>query len=90
MRKNAPQSICPGPNIEWFDKCYTLKEMVDHIYGRGPSLVPLKRPHMFVKEIEMFMDDFEKKVLSSSYTKKEITTMLEYKQNLEERAGLLS
>jgi hypothetical protein len=82
--KNAPQSICPGPNIEWFDKFYTLKEMVDHIYGRGPSLVSSKRPHMFVKEIEMFMDDFEKKVSSSFQTKKEILTMLEYKKNLEE------
>jgi hypothetical protein len=82
--ENAPQSICPGPNIEWFNKFYTLKEMVDHIYGRGPSLVSSKRPHMFAKEIEMYMDDFEKKVLSSSHTKKEIITMLEYKKNLEE------
>ena len=30
--QNTPQSICPGPNIEWFNKFYTLKEMVDHIY----------------------------------------------------------
>jgi len=37
--KKSPQSICPGPNIEWFDKFYTLAEMVDHIYGRGSSLV---------------------------------------------------
>jgi hypothetical protein len=82
--KNAPQSICPGPNIEWFDKFYTLKEMIDHIYGRGPSLVSSKRPHMFAKEIEMYMDDFEKKVSNSFQTKKEILTMLEYKKNLEE------
>ncbi|MBW2605281.1 MAG: hypothetical protein JRE28_13375 [Deltaproteobacteria bacterium] len=82
--QNAPQAICPGPNIEWFNKFYTLKEMVDHIYGRGPSLVASKRPHMFAKEIEMYMDDFEKKVLRPSHTKKEIITMLEYKKNLEE------
>jgi len=81
--QNAPQSICPGPNIEWFNKFYTLKEMVDHIYGRGSSLVSSKRPHMFAKEIEMYMDDFEKKVSSSPHTKKEIITMLEYKKNLE-------
>lgn len=80
----APQSICPGPNIEWFNKLYTLKEMVDHIYGRGPSLVSFNRPHMFAKEIEMYMDDFENRVLSSSHTKKEISTMHEYKKNLEE------
>jgi hypothetical protein len=82
--KNAPQSICPGPNIEWFDRFYTLKEMVDHIYGRGTSLVSSKRPHMFAKEIEMYMDDFEKKASNSLQTKNEILTMLEYKKNLEE------
>jgi hypothetical protein len=82
--QNAPQSICPGPNIEWFDKFYTLKEMVDHIYGKGPSLVSSKRPHMFAKEIEMYMDDFEKRVLNFSHIKKELITMLEYKKNLEE------
>jgi hypothetical protein len=82
--KNSPQSICPGPNIEWFDKFYSLKEMIDHIYGRGPSLVSSKRPHMFAKEIEMYMDEFEKRVMSSSYTKKEIITMIEYKKNLED------
>jgi hypothetical protein len=57
--------------------------MVGHIYGRGSSLVSSKRPHMFAKEIEMYMDDFEKKVSSSPHTKKEIITMLEYKKNLE-------
>jgi hypothetical protein len=39
---------------------------------------------MFAKEIEMYMDDFEKQVLSSAYTRKEIIIMLEYKKNLEE------
>lgn len=82
--QNTPQSICPGPNIEWFNKIYTLKEMVDHIYGRGISLVPPERPHMFAKEIEMYMDYFEKMVLASSYTTKEIDTLLEWKKNLEE------
>jgi hypothetical protein len=51
----APQSICPGPNIAWFDRVYTLEEMVDHIYGRGTSLVPEYRPHMYAKEIRMYL-----------------------------------
>jgi len=82
--QNTPQSICPGPNIEWFNKFYTLKEMVDHIYGRGISLVPPERPHMFAKEIEMYMDYFEKLVSTSSCTPKEISTLLEWKKNLED------
>jgi hypothetical protein len=81
--KNSPQSICPGPNIEWFNRFYTLKEMVDHIYGRGPSLVPPERPHMFAKEIEMYLDYFEAQVLIPSLTKKEINTIHECKKNLE-------
>jgi len=84
--KNSPQSICPGPNIEWFRKFYTLKEMVDHIYGRGSSLVPSERPHMFAKEIVLYVEYFEKMVADSSLTPNAIKTLLEFKNNLE--AGL--
>ena len=84
--KRSPQSICPGPNIEWFGKFYTLKEMVNHIYGRGSSLVSSKRPHMFAKEIVMYVDYFEKMVADSSLTPGAIKALLEFKNNLE--AGL--
>jgi hypothetical protein len=84
--KKSPQSICPGPNIEWFCKFYTLKEMVDHIYGRGSSLVSSKRPHMFAKEIVMYVEYFEKMVADSSLTTAAIKALLEFKNNLE--AGL--
>ena len=81
--KNSPQSICPGPNIEWFNRFYTLKEMTDHIYGRGPSLVPLERPHMFAKEIEMYVDYFENHILADADTLKDIDIMIQCKNNLE-------
>lgn len=55
----APQSICPGPNVAWFDRLYSLEEMVDHIYGRGPSLVPAERPHMYSKEVDMYLEWLE-------------------------------
>lgn len=50
------QAICPGPNIAWFNREYTLDEMVNHIYGRGETLVPKERPHMFAKELVMYVD----------------------------------
>jgi hypothetical protein len=50
------QAICPGPNIAWFNREYSLDEMVDHIYGRRESLVPEERPHMFAKELTMYVD----------------------------------
>jgi hypothetical protein len=56
--ENAPQAICPGPNIAWFNRCYELQEMIDHIYGRNTDLTPPERPHMFAKEVEMYSDWF--------------------------------
>ena len=50
------QAICPGPNIAWFEREYSLDEMVGHIYGRGNSLVSEERPHMFAKELVMYVD----------------------------------
>ena len=53
------QSVCPGSNLAWFDRTYSLDEMIDHIYGRGPSLVPENRPHMFAREMVMYVDYLE-------------------------------
>lgn len=77
-----PQAICPGPNIAWFDRIYSLKEMVDHIYGRGPSLVPPERPHMFAKEIEMYVEYFEKLVNRCSFSVRETKSIKEFYENL--------
>ncbi|GBC61715.1 hypothetical protein DENIS_2677 [Desulfonema ishimotonii] len=82
--EKAPQSICPGPNIEWFDRNYTLKEMVDHIYGRGPALVAARRPHMFAKELVMYVDYFEKQVKQYSGTEKEVKAIQAFKDNLRQ------
>jgi hypothetical protein len=81
--KTAPQAMCPGPNIAWFDRYYTLKEMVDHIYGKCPSLVPAKRPHMFAKEISMYADYFEKQVAACTYTPLEIKSIRAFKENID-------
>jgi hypothetical protein len=62
IKASMPVSICPGPNIAYFDRLYTLREMVNHIYGRGRSLVPANRPHMFSKDMVMSLDYFGKLV----------------------------
>ncbi len=49
-------SICPGPNIVYFSKVASLKEMVDHIYGRNNLLNPGYRPHFFIKELFLYVD----------------------------------
>ena len=86
--ENSPQSICPGPNIAWFNRIYTLKEMVDHIYGRLPSLVPAERPHMFAKEIEMYVDYFEEQVKICACSPMGVKTLKEFKENLEKGMNL--
>lgn len=60
IKAEMPVEVCPGPNIAYFDRLYTLREMVNHIYGRGRSLVPADRPHMFTKDLVMSVDYFAK------------------------------
>lgn len=54
-------SICPGPNMAYFDKISTLQEMTDHIYGRTNLISRTDRPHMFNKELHIFIDFLEEK-----------------------------
>ena len=83
-KANAPQSICPGPNIVWFNRQYSLKEMTDHIYGRGESLVSEERPHMFCQEIELYVNYFEKLLGTMGSSLAEINYLETFKENLEQ------
>lgn len=49
-------TICPGPNIAYFNRIVTLKEMTDHIYGRTDIMGDTNRPHMFIKELSLNVD----------------------------------
>ncbi|HCY74491.1 MAG TPA: hypothetical protein DHV28_01090 [Ignavibacteriales bacterium] len=82
-KTKSPQSICPGPNIVWFNRKYSLQEMTDHIYGRGQSLVSEDRPHMFCQEIELYINYFEKLVLTMGISEAEIKYLETFKTNLE-------
>ncbi|MDX1617250.1 MAG: hypothetical protein R3224_00590 [Balneolaceae bacterium] len=82
--RRAPQAICPGPNIAWFDRTYTLREMTDHIYGRSRSLVPESRPHMFAKEMAMYVDYLEDLVRQSDGSGGDRKKLERFKENLME------
>lgn len=56
--KELTPAICPGPNLAYFSKIMTFKEMIDHIYGRANVLNDKYRPHMFIKELEIYIDNF--------------------------------
>lgn len=82
--ERAPVSVCPGPNIAYFDRMYTMREMIDHIYGRGPSLVPADRPHMFAKDLRLYVDYYERLVTKHTLIGDPTQDYLrEFKENLE-------
>lgn len=66
-RENNAVSICPGPNLSYFSKSYTLKEMVAHIYGREEISFKMSRPNLFINELNLYVD----------YLKKDLGTQLE-------------
>ncbi|MGM0550775.1 MAG: hypothetical protein ACQESW_06820 [Bacteroidota bacterium] len=59
-------SICPGPNMAYFSKRKSLKEMVDHIYGRSTEMEPQNRPNLFMKELYLYLDYFQKQLAGYS------------------------
>lgn len=60
-------SVCPGPNIAYFNKQVSLKDMVGHIYGKNKVMDDQLRPNMFVKELKMYVDHFREKMEDMSW-----------------------
>lgn len=79
-------TVCPGPNLAYFSKISSLKEMVGHIYGRQNILDKMPRPGMFVKELHMYLDLFKERVenyLRKADDKREKRQLAKFQQNLE-------
>lgn len=55
-------AVCPGPNLAYFSKIMSFKEMVDHIYGRGNVLNDTYRSNMFISELMMYIDYLSKEL----------------------------
>jgi len=55
-------SICPGPNLAYFSSTYSLKKMVDHIYGRTNVIERTDRPNLFIKELKMYLEYLDGKI----------------------------
>jgi len=77
-------AVCPGPNLAYFSKIATLKEMVDHIYGRTNLLNDTPRPNMFIKELGMYVDYLKKDINKSLgiMNEQKIKYFTEFKNNL--------
>lgn len=77
-------TICPGPNLAYFSDTFSLKQMVDHIYGRFNVLNSLNRPNIFVNELQLYFD-YLKKELEDQFnvlTEKKLSHFQSFKNNL--------
>jgi hypothetical protein len=77
-------AVCPGPNLAYFSKIVSLKEMVEHIYGRINLLNTELREHMFIAELRMYIEYFikEVKAFTAESTQKQLEYLTEFRKNL--------
>ena len=47
--------VCPGPNMAYFSNEVSLKEMIQHIYGKNKIENHTNRPNMFIKELGLYV-----------------------------------
>ena len=79
-------SICPGPNMAYYSKRRTLKEMVDNIYGRTNTFNHSNRPNMFIKELDLYIDYMKTKLeeAKESFTVAQGRYLIKFGKNLED------
>ena len=84
-KENKAVTICPGPNLAYFSRTYSLEEMVKHIYGSIDLLQNVKRPHVFINELNLYIDHFQKEISAQvkNFTDKKQKYLLKFKTELE-------
>lgn len=82
--KLSAVTICPGPNLAYFSGVFSLKQMIDHIYGRINLLNSLNRPNLFINELQLYIDYLKKEMADqlTILTDKKITYFQNFKANL--------
>lgn len=88
IQKNKEQtavSICPGPNLVWFKKQYSLREMIDHIYGRISVFENDNRPFILINELNLYIDHIQKYVTDNKniMNDKKIKYVAKFKAQLQ-------
>jgi len=63
LKRRTAVNICPGPNIANFSKVVSLQTMTDHIYGRENIVTNDERPHMFIAELNLYIDYLREQLL---------------------------
>jgi len=83
---NNGTSVCPGPNLAYFSQVLSLKEMVDHIYGKINVIKNKKRPNLFVKELNLYIDYLKNKIdeMGEQINDKQFAYIKKFQNNLTE------
>jgi hypothetical protein len=58
--------ICPGPNMAYFNREVSLRDMMQHIYGNKSIISTVDRPNFLVKELKMYVAYLKKEIESTS------------------------
>ena len=77
-------TICPGPNLAYFSGVHSLKQMVDHIYGRANLLNDVHRSNVFVNELRLYVKYLvsENNNISLQFNQKKEDYINKFKENL--------
>jgi hypothetical protein len=68
----------------WFNKTYSLSEMLSHIYGKTNILNPEEeRPHMFIEELKLYIEDLKSKIDENFANSKFMKQLEVYSNNLQ-------
>ncbi len=79
-------AVCPGPNAAYFTEIVSLQRMTDHIYGRANIIKRTDRPHMFIKELGLYLEYLSNKMEETAkpFTAKQIEYFNEFASNLKD------
>lgn len=62
IKQSLAVAVCPGPNMAYFSRIATFREMIDHIYGRINLVTAESRPNLFVKELDLYLNYLQDKL----------------------------
>ena len=79
-------SVCPGPNIAYYSKIMSLKDITNHIYGRSNMISRIDRPNLFIKELNIYIDFLKNKLdeVKFSMDKKQEKYFVGFTENLKD------
>jgi hypothetical protein len=84
MFKLSAVTICPGPNLAYFTGVFSLKQMLDHIYGRTSILNDVPRPHVFINELNLYVDYLKNEIqkCKNTFSTKQLAYFNLFRKNL--------